>query len=380
MTAAQELHRRGWQVRLLDPSPVPRTLAASTDISKVVRPDYGADEIYVEMADAALEGWHAWNERWDPALYHEDGFLLLSREPMRPGGFEYESYSLLQRTGHALERLTPNRRTATFPAWSADRYPDGYFNPRAGWAECGKVLERLTKVVQATESGAAAERPHDTIHRAWFTRDGCRARERRPVRRRHRRRCRWSLDVHRDPRVGPRDVGDRPAGRHLEVARPAEWQAPRFPVWAADIARTGWYGFPALDDGTLKIGHHAMGRRVHPDEPRLVLPTEIARVRAFLAENLPDLAEAPLRSSRLCLYCDTFDGDFWIDHDPSRPGLFVAAGDSGHGFKFAPILGALIADVVEGRPNRWATRFRWRERVHDSKEASERWRDLISTR
>ena len=46
---------------------------------------------------------------------------------------------------------------------------------------------------------------------------------------------------------------------HLQVARPAEWQAPRFPVWAADIARTGWYGFPALDDGTLKIWHHGRG-------------------------------------------------------------------------------------------------------------------------
>ena len=95
VTAARELHRRGWQVRLLDPSPVPRTLAASTDISKVVRPDYGADEIYVEMADAALEGWHEWNDRWNPPLYHEDGFLLLSSEPMRPGGFEHESYSWL---------------------------------------------------------------------------------------------------------------------------------------------------------------------------------------------------------------------------------------------------------------------------------------------
>ena len=64
--------------------------------------------------------------------------------------------------------------------------------------------------------------------------------------------------------------------------------------------------------------------------------------------NLPALADAPIVHRRMCLYCDTFDGDFWIDHDPERPGLVVAAGDSGHGFKFAPILGALIADVVEG--------------------------------
>jgi glycine/D-amino acid oxidase-like deaminating enzyme len=48
----------------------------------------------------------------------------------------------------------------------------------------------------------------------------------------------------------------------------------------------------------------------------------------------------------------------------------VAAGDSGHAFKFAPVLGPLIADVVERRPNPWAVMFRWRERLRDSKEAA----------
>jgi glycine/D-amino acid oxidase-like deaminating enzyme len=93
-------------------------------------------------------------------------------------------------------------------------------------------------------------------------------------------------------------------------------------------------------------------------------------VRAFLRDSLPALATAPIRAARVCLYCDTFDGDFWIDHDPDRPGLVVAAGDSGHGFKFAPILGPLIADVVEHRRNRWASRFRWRSRREDRREAA----------
>jgi glycine/D-amino acid oxidase-like deaminating enzyme len=101
-----------------------------------------------------------------------------------------------------------------------------------------------------------------------------------------------------------------------------------------------------------------------------VLPSEIDGFREFLRENLPDLASAPVRGTRLCLYCDTFDGDFWIDHDPARPGLVVAAGDSGHGFKFAPILGGLIADIVERTPNAWGPRFRWRTRDHDTTEAA----------
>jgi glycine/D-amino acid oxidase-like deaminating enzyme len=120
----------------------------------------------------------------------------------------------------------------------------------------------------------------------------------------------------------------------------------------------------------LKIGHHGSGRRVDPDAPRAVAPSHETRVREFLAATLPALAGAPIVHRRLCLYCDTFDGDFWIDHDPERPGLVVAAGDSGHGFKFAPVMGALIADVVEGRPNLWAERFSWRRRARDTREAA----------
>jgi glycine/D-amino acid oxidase-like deaminating enzyme len=132
-------------------------------------------------------------------------------------------------------------------------------------------------------------------------------------------------------------------------------------VFAADIARTGWYGFPALDDGTLKIGHHGRGFALDPSGPRVPPDTEEPRFRAFLARALPSAVRAPLVASRLCFYCDTADGDFWIDHDPLHPGLVVAAGGSGHAFKFLPVLGAIVADVIERRESPETRRFRWRE-------------------
>ena len=50
------------------------------------------------------------------------------------------------------------------------------------------------------------------------------------------------------------------------------------------------------------------------------------------------LGDAPIVHRRVCVYGDSLDGDFWIGRD--RPGLVVAAGGSGHGFKFAPVLAA----------------------------------------
>ena len=65
----------------------------------------------------------------------------------------------------------------------------------------------------------------------------------------------------------------------------------------------------------------------------------------------------------MCFYCDTHDGNFWIAPDPERSGLTIAAGDCGHGFKFAPVLGGIIADAVEGKSNPLLGKFRWRPEV-----------------
>jgi glycine/D-amino acid oxidase-like deaminating enzyme len=100
---------------------------------------------------------------------------------------------------------------------------------------------------------------------------------------------------------------------------------------------------------------------LHPEhDPRLVGDEDVARLRAFLATTFPALVGAPVVYTRRCLYCDTLDEHLWISRHPELGGLTVAAGGSGHGFKFAPILGDVIADAVEGRRNPWLHRFRWR--------------------
>ena len=370
LTAAWELRRRDWTVTVLDPGPIPRPSAASTDVSKIVRADYGADHLYTDMADAALAGWDRWNARWGASLYHEDGFVVLASRRMSPGGFEYESFESLRRRGHPVERLTSVDRATTVPAWSPRAYPDGYVNRRAGWVESAAVVARIAdearlagvRIVEHSTVGellpgsgpvTSVRTREGAVHSADFVLIAAGA---------------WT------PKLLPH-LGDvlwttgQPVV-HVEAGTDPRWRAPMFPVWAADIAQTGWYGFPALLNGTLKIGHHGSGHPVDPDAPRTVPADHERRVREFLREQLPGLGDAPIRESRLCLYCDSFDGDFLIDHDPGRPGLVVAAGDSGHGFKFAPILGPLIADVVERRPNAWAARFRWRSRGPDRREAA----------
>ena len=135
-----------------------------------------------------------------------------------------------------------------------------------------------------------------------------------------------------------------------------------FPVWAADLSRTGWYGFAVAKEGTVKVSNHGPGRNVHPDDKHLTAPEDETWCRTFLEESLPSLAKAPIVNSRTCIYCDGWDGNFYIDHDPDRPGLVYATGGSGHAFKFTPVPGRLVADTVERKPNACTSRFAWRQR------------------
>ena len=71
LTTALELVTRGHRVSLLDPGPLPSPLAASTDVSKVVRIEYGGDAVYERLAERARAGWLDWNaELFGEEIYH----------------------------------------------------------------------------------------------------------------------------------------------------------------------------------------------------------------------------------------------------------------------------------------------------------------------
>ena len=356
---ALELRSRGWSVTLLDPHPLPNPRAASTDPSKLVRMDYGSDVFYHELAEAALEGWEHWNATWPDPVYHEDGLLVLSRGAMEEGGFEHDSWHVLRRHGHAPERIDASALARRFPAWSAGAFADGYFNPRAGWVESTAVVERLVALgrgagVAFVEEGFASLVPGGLGVSGVVTSSDTQLDADAVVI------CAGAWTPALLPWLADRLRAVAQPVLRFQPSDPERFRAEVFPPWAADIARSGWYGFPASEDGGVKIGHHGRGMPVAPDAPGDVPEAHIERARAFLREALPALADAPVVERRVCLYCDSTDGDFLIDRDPQREGLVVAAGGSGHAFKFAPLLGPMIADAVERRPAPWGERFRWR--------------------
>jgi Glycine/D-amino acid oxidases (deaminating) len=67
----------------------------------------------------------------------------MRQRPMQTGDFEYESLRLLERRGHRIERVNSDYLRRHFPAWNADRYPDGFLDFESGYAESGRAVAAL---------------------------------------------------------------------------------------------------------------------------------------------------------------------------------------------------------------------------------------------
>ena len=107
-----------------------------------------------------------------------------------------------------------------------------------------------------------------------------------------------------------------------------------------------FFGVADLGRGGPKVGFHNRGRPTDPDHvERDVAPDEVAAMRAVLAERIPGLQGRCVATT--CMYTMTPDEHFVIGHLPGSDGIVaVAAGFSGHGFKFGPVVGEILADLA----------------------------------
>lgn len=359
-----ELQRQQHKVGLINPGKIPHPFAASTDISKIVRMEYGSDTEYMDMAMLSIELWRNWNILLGQTVFHETGFLLSSPFKMerQPDSFETTSYINLLRNGFQPERLDRATFRQRFPAFQALRHVDGFYHHHGGYAESGRAVELLANYarnqgVEIIEGQTAKTLAPDkgkiaTVH----TQEGRKFSAGEVIV------CAGNSTPYLLPEL---QAYFRVTGHpvfHLQPSRPELFKTANFSVFAADISNTGWYGFPMHPkEQVIKIAKHGPGLLFHPEkDERVVSKKDIAALRIFLKNYLPVLAKDPIVYTRLCCYTDTLDGHFWIDRHPSIKNLSVGSGGSGHGFKMGPLAGEMIAAVAQGDSHLWSDRFRWR--------------------
>jgi len=156
----------------------------------------------------------------------------------------------------------------------------------------------------------------------------------------------------------------------FEPTDPARLLAERFPVFILESRHGVHYGIPpqAGSSGGIKIAkHHHRGETVDPERcDRAVSAADEALIRAAIGAHLP-AANGRMIAAKTCLYTMTPDGDFLIDRLPGTARVIVASPCSGHGFKFAPVIGEILADLAtRGETGHDISRFRLDRFAHAS--------------
>lgn len=361
MSAGKELAQRGHAVTIVDPTgPTPHSPASSRDISKVVRSEYNEDREYTALAAESIDRWLSLNEEWD-TVYHNVGVTLLA-PTMTPDSYEGRSLATAQATGKSVEILDATAIRNRFPMFPAGKLNAGFFNPRGGFVEALRVLWHLRDDLNRLNVQWHLGQPVASllifrgVCQGVVLQDGTRLTADQTVLATGA----WT------GRLVPELQGlAKPTAQpvfHLEVADLARYSPPRFTVMMANMERTGLYLLPVHPrERVVKIGLHTSGRDMDPvRQDRMVSTQEVQLLRTFLRDYIPELADAPIVDSRICFYHDTLDYHFWIDRHPEIQNLTIACGGSGHGFKFTPVLGEIIADRVEDNLHPYGHKFRWR--------------------
>ena len=181
----------------------------------------------------------------------------------------------------------------------------------------------------------------------------------------------WSSSILSD--LGVKLVVTRQVLGWVQPRRPNLFALGTMPVWAIENPdATEHYGFPMLPASIsarpgFKIAHHFKGTPTTPQTvKRLPQPEDENDFRPTLQRFIPD-AGGPLLSMAVCMYTNSPDSHFIIDHHPAHPNVTIACGFSGHGFKFSSVVGEVLADLAMSGRTKHPIGFLGLSRFHGSR-------------
>lgn len=150
------------------------------------------------------------------------------------------------------------------------------------------------------------------------------------------------------PELAELAVAERQVVAWLQPIRPERFELAAFPVFNLEVEEGRYYGFPSFLVPGFKFGkYHHLGEQVDPDtvdrEPQ---PKDEELLRAFARRYFPDGA-GPTLMLKGCLFTNSPDRHFILDLHPEHPEVAIAAGFSGHGYKFCSVVGEIMADLAQ---------------------------------
>lgn len=342
---AAALARRGLRVVGLEQFDIPHDRGSSHGRSRVIRTAYFEDPRYVPLCRAAFGRWADLERESGRQLVFRTGVLNVG--PPDHDCIRGVTESVRQ---HALshERLTADEIHRRWPALVPADGDVGVFEADAGYL----TPEACVLALAESARRAGADLRTQTPARSWRS-DGNGV----TVEMDHGQLSAGTLVITAGPWL-PQVCAD--LGVPLRVERQVQlWFTPadaakigpgRTPVFIHFLADRSYYSIPPFGEFGIKVARHHGGATTTPDTvDRACRDADERDVREYLHRHLL-AADGPLQHAEICLYTNTSDDHFIVDRHPRHERVWIAGGFSGHGFKFAPVIGDALAGLIyDGR-------------------------------
>jgi sarcosine oxidase len=343
-----QLARRGRRVLGLERFDVPHSMGSSHGETRIIRLAYYEDPSYVRLLRRAYELWRELQTRAGEQLLHLTGSL--DGGPPSSWVFKGSLQSCLE---HDLphEVLTSDELTRRYPAWRLPPETLSVFQPEGGFLLPERCVVAFVSAAQA--AGAQVHAREQVID--WEpVGDGVRVVTTRAT---------YIADrlvitagawnTHLLPFLDGLVVPERQVLGWFQPHRPELFAPDMFPVFNLLVDEGRFYGFPIHGVPGLKFGkYHHLEEHVDPDafdrEPRL---EDELLLREFSTRYTPD-GNGPTMRLATCMFTNTPDKHFLIDVHPEFPQVSFASPCSGHGFKFASVVGEIMADLADAGDTR----------------------------
>ncbi|MDZ7629007.1 MAG: N-methyl-L-tryptophan oxidase [Parvularculaceae bacterium] len=340
--AALHLARRGAKVTLFDQFEFGHERGSSHGATRLFRIAYFEHPNYVPILQRAHAMWKAFEIEAGEQLFFETGVLEAGHPD---GGFMKGLAKAVADHNLPVPQLDAAQIARDHPQLRLPSEFVAWFEREAGFVMAGKTVAHQIRL--AKEAGASL-RPSTAVMGWSPVADGVTVETTAGAERFDR--LVIAAGAWANGLIGLPVADVKPWPRTLFWRRPQtdEFKLGAFACFAVEQTDGRFfYGFPAIDDQGVKVAEHSGGSAIQRPEDRgnAAAPGENEAIDMFLEATIPALAHQP-GSFQRCLYEVSPDHDFMIDRHPLSDRVVFAAGLSGHGFKFSPVLGEALATMT----------------------------------
>ncbi len=340
--ACSHLARRGQRVLGLEQFDIPNTKGSSHGVNRIIRRSYYEHPSYVPLLGRAYALWRELQAKVGEQLLWVTGGVDAG-PANHPTFRDSLAACLTYGLPHVVLDATELRRR--FPAYRLPPETMALVQPEGGFVASERGI--VAHVATALAAGADI-RARETMQ-GWTARGG----------RVEVRTDRGTYDAGQlvlcagawigsgAPGLAASFVPERQVLGWFQPRRPEWFATPRFPVFNVTVEEGDYYGFPVHGVPGFKLGrHHHLHEAVAPDAPLREPDRRDERVlRDFMRRYFPD-GDGATMALQACLYTNTTDEHFVIDRHPDHAEVLIASPCSGHGYKFCPVIGEILADLV----------------------------------